>query len=47
MIYLYKDKEGLKETTQFAMQMQRSMQVEPLLLDCANDADMDAVIAFF
>ena len=27
--------------------MERSMQVEPLLLDCGNESDMAAVMAFF
>ena len=29
------------------MQLQRSMGVEPLLLDTKNEADMEAVMAFF
>lgn len=47
MIYLYKSKEGLTQTIQFATQLQRSMQVEPLLLDCGNEQDMEAFMAYF
>ena len=47
MIYLYKDKENLGEVAQFAVQLNRSMQVEPMLLDCGNEEDLAAVMAFF
>lgn len=47
MIYLYKDKEGLGKVAHFAMQLERSMGVEPLLLDTKNEADIAAVMAFF
>ena len=47
IIYLYKDSEGIGPVAQFAMQLARSMQVEPLLLDCKNEGDMAAVMEHF
>lgn len=47
IVYLYKDSEGLGPVAQFAVQLERSMQVEPLLLDTKNEEDMAAVMAYF
>ena len=47
IVYLYKDSEGIGPVAQFAVQLNRSMQVEPLLLDTKNEEDMAAVMAFF
>lgn len=47
MLYLYKGKDGLAQVIQFAEQLQRSMQVDPLLLDVANEQDLQAVMDFF
>lgn len=47
IIYLYKDKEKLGEVAHFAVQLQRSMGAEPLLLDTKNEQDMAAVMEFF
>ena len=44
---MYKDREGLDAIAKFAGQMEGSMQVEPLLLDCGNEEDVAAVMAFF